>query len=417
MNKGPRRPALAILIVLLLSLFLAPAVILPQERGRAAQDVLQRYLANTARHGSTRDEQGVWMQSASSVLLHHRGDTPLTAASLTKVATTLAALHSWGHLHRFSTVIGITGAVRDGVLHGDLVVRGGSDPFFVWEDAIILGNTLEQAGIARVDGRLLVVDDFYMNFALEPGRAGGLLKQGLNAAAWPKEAETQYRTLPRGTTKPEIRISGPVRVARSLPEGFTAVVRHDSLPLFDILKRMNVYSNNAMAKMLTTAMGGSEKMRQTAVQATGMDAVELRLVNGSGLGEGNRISPRAVCALFIAIHQFLQVSGLSVSDVFPIAGRDGGTIEERDMPRHAVVKTGTLDNVSTLGGVIFTREYGPVWFALLNRGSRRSTLRAQQDSLLQHVSRSWGRVEEVPTAFRPLNQEMLLERDTILARH
>ena len=417
MTKGPRYPALVTLCFLLLGLVLAPSATLPQEHDGAAQQALQRYIANTARQGSTPDAQGVWMQSAKSVLLHHRGTAAVTAASLTKVATTLAALHTWGHSHRFPTLIGTAGAIRDGVLQGDLVVHGGGDPFFVWEDAIILGNTLEQAGITRVDGRLLIVGSFYMNFVVEPDRAGGLLKQGLNADNWPREAETQYHTLPRDTAKPQVVISGPVQVAKALPAGHTAIVRHDSLTLLDILKRMNVYSNNAMAEMLTTAMGGSDKMRQAAIQATGVDPNEMRLSNGSGLGKSNRISPRSVCALFIAIHQLLKLNGLSVSDVFPISGRDGGTVEGREIPNHAVVKTGTLNGVSTLGGVIFTRVHGPVWFALLNRGNNRSALRAQQDALLQDVTRAWGNVEDAPSAFRPSYFEVELARDAILSQH
>ena len=417
MTKGPRHPALMTLCFLLLSLVLAPATTLPQEGDREARQALQRYIANTARHGSTPDAQGVWMQSVKSVLLHHRGTAAMTAASLTKVATTLAALRKWGHAHRFPTLIGSAGAIRDGVLHGDLVVHGGGDPFFVWEDAIILGNTLERAGIKRVDGRLLIVGNFYMNFVGEPARAGGLLKQGLNVDDWPRDAATQYHTLPRGTDKPQIVISGPVQAAKALPAGHMAVVRHDSLTLVDILKRMNVYSNNAMAEMLTTAMGGSDEMRQAAIQATGVDPTEMRLSNGSGLGKNNRISPRSVCALFIAIHQLMQVNGLSVSDVFPISGRDGGTVEGREIPTRAVVKTGTLNSVSTLGGVIFTRAHGPVWFALLNQGNSRSAMRAQQDALLQAVTRTWGIVEDAPSAFRPSDFKVEFERDAILSQH
>jgi D-alanyl-D-alanine carboxypeptidase/D-alanyl-D-alanine-endopeptidase (penicillin-binding protein 4) len=145
-----------------------------------------------------------------------------------------------------------------------------------------------------------------------------------------------------------------------------------------------------------------------------MDAAELRLSNGSGLGKSNRMSPRAVCALFIAIHQLLQVDGLSVSDVFPVAGLDGGTVEGRDIPSQAAVKTGTLNGISTLGGVIFTREHGPVWFALLNGGNNRSALRAQQDALLQDVTRIWGSVESAPSDFRPRGSEADFERDAIL---
>ena len=101
MSKRPWHLALATVCSVLLNLVLAPATTLSQEQGRAARQALQRYLANAASHGSAQDAQGVWLQSAESVLLHHRGSVPLTAASLTKVATTLAALRTWGPLHRF----------------------------------------------------------------------------------------------------------------------------------------------------------------------------------------------------------------------------------------------------------------------------------------------------------------------------
>ena len=415
MSKRPRYLASAAVWLVLLSLVLTPATTLPEEHDRAARQALQRYLAGAAKHGKTQNAQGVWLQSAQSVLLHHRGDVPLPAASLTKVATTLAALRTWGPLHRFPTLIGAIGTISEGVLHGDLVVYGGSDPFFVWEDAIVLGNTLEQAGITRVAGRLLVVGRFYMNFVMEPAKAGSLLKRGLNAAVWPKSAKAQYRNLPKGTPKPHVAISGPVKVAKA-PDGQTRLIRHRSLPLFDILKRMNIYSNNAMAEMLTIAVGGSGKMRQVAAQATGVSKNELRLHNGSGLGKSNQISPRAVCALFMAIHNLLQPDGLSISDVFPVAGRDDGTIEHRKLPSHAVVKTGTLGNVSTLGGVIFTRKHGPVWFALLNQGSNRSALRVHQDTLLTSLTQSWGGLDDPPAPFKPFDFVMEFERDTILTR-
>ena len=416
MSKKPRYLASAGVWLVLLSLVLAPATTLPVEHDRAARQALQRYLVNAAKHGKTQNAQGVWLQSAQAVLLHHRGDVPLPAASLTKVATTLAALRTWGPLYRFPTLLGAIGTISEGVLHGDLVVYGGSDPFFVWEDAIVLGNTLEQAGITRVDGRLLVVGRFYMNFVIEPAKAGGLLKRGLNAAVWPKSAKAQYRNLPKGTPKPHVAISGPVQVAQAPMSGQTPLIRHRSLPMFDILKRMNTHSNNAMAEMLTIAVGGSGRMRQVAAQAAGVSKNELRLRNGSGLGESNQISPRAVCALFIAIHNTLQPDGLNLSDVFPIAGRDQGTIRHRQLPSHAVVKTGTLRNVSTLGGVIFTRKHGPVWFALLNQGSNRPALRTHQDTLLTSLTRSWGSLDAPPAPFKPFDFVTESERDSILIR-
>ena len=79
-------------------------------------------------------------------------------------------------------------------------------------------------------------------------------------------------------------------------------------------------------------------------------------------------------------------------------------------------KRALLGNVSTLGGVILTREHGPVWFALLNQGSNRSALRAHQDALLTSLTQSWGSLDAPPAPFKPFDFVMEFERDAILTR-
>ena len=39
------------------------------------------------------------------------------------------------------------------------------------------------------------------------------------------------------------------------------------------------------------------------------------------------------------------------------------------MPTATVMKTGTLNDVSALAGVMPTRDRGLVWFAIINRGT------------------------------------------------
>ncbi len=53
---------------------------------------------------------------------------PLRPASVLKLVTSAAALDILGSDRRFVTTIEATGPVVDGVLHGDLLIRGGGDP-------------------------------------------------------------------------------------------------------------------------------------------------------------------------------------------------------------------------------------------------------------------------------------------------
>lgn len=73
--------------------------------------------------------QGVWIQTQDTLLANHQGTMPLPAASITKVATSLAVLKKLGPDHRFETKIGYIGTLQNGELNGDLVIEGGADPF------------------------------------------------------------------------------------------------------------------------------------------------------------------------------------------------------------------------------------------------------------------------------------------------
>lgn len=248
----------------------------------------------------------------------------------------------------------------------------------------------------------MIVGNFQMNFEVMPDKAGELLKQALNANTWSEDAIAQYQSLPTGTPRPQLNIAGAVRVvsASALPPT-QEVLRHQSLPLAQILKLMNVYSNNVIAQTLADLAGGAPMVAQKAAALSGASAQEILLANGSGLGVENRISPRAVCAMLSAVQRYSFAQNLTIADLFPIAGRDQGTIEERPIPGGAVVKTGTLSDVSGLAGVIPTRDRGLIWFVIMNRGSDLDGLRAQQDRLLQGLTQQWGSVAAVPIAIAP----------------
>ncbi|NJR60842.1 MAG: D-alanyl-D-alanine carboxypeptidase [Cyanobacteria bacterium CRU_2_1] len=338
------------------------------------------------------------------VLAEHLGTTPLSAASLTKIPTTLVALSQWGPEHQFETIVSTNGRVQSGVLQGNLVIQGGSDPLFVWEEAIALSNALNQLGIQRVTGDLIITGDFAMNFETNPITAGNLLKQGLDTNLWTAEIEAQYQQMAPNTPRPQVAIEGTVRVATAsdADRSVTPLIRHQSLPMVNILKGMNIYSNNIIADMLAKTLGGANSVAQQAAELAYVPPEEIQLVNGSGLGEANRISPRAATAMLITIQQYLQPRQLNVSDIFPVIGRDGGTLQGRQIPQGSVLKTGTLDEVSSLAGVVPTHDRGLIWFTVINLGSGDlSLLHAQQDLLLERFQKAWNPPSPFPPSIQP----------------
>lgn len=364
----------------------------------AAETILNDYVASLSGLGFSTSQQSVAVDVGRYPVARHQDSHRLPAASLTKVATTLAALETYDVDHQFETFVGWRGTIVNGTLQGDLIVKGAYDPLFVWEEGIALGNTLQQLGIQRVTGSLLVIDQFVMNFNTDPLESGELLKQAMNSAAWGWEIDKQYTTLPPGTPKPTLQIQGPVKVASSAPTIEQAsgwLVRHKSLPLAVILKAMNIYSNNVMAEMVANLAGGPAKVVQIAEQI-GVKPGEISLINGSGLGEDNQLSARAVIVLMQAIQTRLQTRNLNFADLFPVSGTDIGTLIDRTIPANASVKTGSLAVVSALAGAFPTEEKGIVWFAIINYGDGLETLRSQQDRLLSALEQQWGKANPVP---------------------
>ncbi|MBS0018357.1 MAG: D-alanyl-D-alanine carboxypeptidase [Arthrospira sp. SH-MAG29] len=361
----------------------------------AVEAIVQQYLARLSSRGISSASQGVWIEAGPFTVAHHRGDIPLSAASITKIATSLAALQTWNVNHQFETIIGATGPIENGVLQGDLVIVGGGNPFFVWEEAFSLGYALNQLGIRQVQGNLAIAGNFSMNYESEPQLVGNLLRESLDSRLWQSEAASQYVRSGSGLPKPQVQILGSVQYITP-PSNLQPLIRHRSLSLAEIIKQMNIYSNNPISEMLAQTLGGAEVVRRLAAEAAGVSVDEIRLINGSGLGHENQISPRASVAMFIALDRHLRDTDLTVADLLPVSGRDLGTLEYRRIPPHSAVKTGSLFDVSALAGAIPTRDRGVVWFAIINRATGLDALRDDQDWLLQQLVNYWGASDVLP---------------------
>jgi serine-type D-Ala-D-Ala carboxypeptidase/endopeptidase (penicillin-binding protein 4) len=384
----------------------SPGLVLAPDPNPSGATTVENYLQTLKKSQlvaeSLTEKQGIWLQSGPILMANHQGTTPLPAASLTKIATSLVALKTWGPDHQFETLVSATGPIVDGVLQGDLVITGGGDPMFVWEEAIALGNTLNQMGIKQVTGNLLISGNFAMNFQENPVLSGQMLKQALNHSTWTRPANYIYSTMPRGTAKPQVVIAGSVKLASQAQAEQTLLLRRRSLPLQQIIKEINVFSNNFMSEMLAQSLGGAPILQSQAAKFAGVPQAEIQLINGSGLGVDNRISPRAATAMLMAIQREAAKHNLNVADLFPTSGFDRrGTMQARRMPYATVMKTGTLREVSALAGVIPTRDRGLVWFAIINRGPQIPAFRASQDQLLQALVKQLEVSADVPAAITP----------------
>ena len=378
----------------------------PTEADPMLEKIVQDYLQNLKQQGLSSDRQGIWIQSDWLELASHQGENALSAASLTKIATTLAALGKWGAEHQFVTKIFYTGEIKEGILEGDLIVLGDGDPFFVWEEAIALGNALNEIGLRQVKGNLLINNNFYMNYESDSLKAGKLLRQSLNPQLWSAEIKQLFNSLPITTPRPQVIISGEVQLPKFAPTKPKLLLTHKSLTLSDILRQMNIYSNNKMSQMLADQVGGAEEVASYAARVTGIDPTEIQLINGSGLGVENRVSPRAASQMLIAIDDLLKPHNLDVMDLFPVAGRDNvGTVEDRSLPSGTAVKTGTLNQVSALAGVIRLDQERRVWFSLINYGWQIQYFRKQQDLFLQSLAQHW---QLTPQDFSQENSKIYL---------
>jgi D-alanyl-D-alanine carboxypeptidase/D-alanyl-D-alanine-endopeptidase (penicillin-binding protein 4) len=110
------------------------------------------------------------MDPTGEVLFSHGADALYEAASNTKLLTTGAALMLLGGGYQYRTVLAAREPDRDGLIRGDLYLRGAGDPFFTTLDLRGLATALERRGVRRVTGSI-VVDE--TRSGQEPGRGTG----------------------------------------------------------------------------------------------------------------------------------------------------------------------------------------------------------------------------------------------------
>lgn len=160
-------------------------------------------------------------------------------------------------------------------------------------------------------------------------------------------------------------IEGGLRV-EATPADAQRLLVYRSLPLNDQLRAINKWSNNPMTRHLLLTLG-LEHAGAPATPENGRAAVDawlaakglampgLYLDNGSGLSRDTRVTAAGLGVMLLHAWRHPQMADFIAS--LPIAAHDG-TLRRRyrgDMAGRLSLKTGRLDEVSAIAGVMQSR--------------------------------------------------------------
>ena len=98
--------------------------------------------------------------STGEIIASHRPNHVVPPASTMKLLTTATALEVFGEDHRFSTFIEYSGSIENGVLYGDIYIKGGGDPLLGnLEDGQnclnIWTREIHRVGIKTIKGKVI----------------------------------------------------------------------------------------------------------------------------------------------------------------------------------------------------------------------------------------------------------------------
>ncbi len=111
--------------------------------------------------------------NTGEVIDSYRAEHVVPPASVMKLLTTGAALEILGPGYRIPTVLEYSGHIENGVLHGDLYIRGGCDPSLGWQGKTAFLTqwikAVRAAGISSIDGAVIADMTMLDGEAQNPG--------------------------------------------------------------------------------------------------------------------------------------------------------------------------------------------------------------------------------------------------------
>ncbi len=107
--------------------------------------------------------------NADKPLLLHNADVQRKPASTMKLLTTFAALKTLTPTYRWKTEAWIRGTLVDGVLDGDLILKGYGDPFLVHQHYWKFIHDLRNKGLTTIKGNVIIDNSYFDIPKIDPG--------------------------------------------------------------------------------------------------------------------------------------------------------------------------------------------------------------------------------------------------------
>ncbi|MFN4148260.1 MAG: D-alanyl-D-alanine carboxypeptidase/D-alanyl-D-alanine-endopeptidase, partial [Rhodocyclaceae bacterium] len=153
------------------------------------------------------------------------------------------------------------------------------------------------------------------------------------------------------------------------PAGARLLAVSESPPLGELVRDINKFSNNVMARQVFLRLGAGDpaRARQTIRAWLGqkrLDFPELVLDNGAGLSREARISAQHLAQLLAVVWKSPIMPELIAS--LPIVAVDGTTKKRYDGVAYAGqahLKTGSLEGVRSIAGYLLDR-HGRRWIVV-----------------------------------------------------
>jgi D-alanyl-D-alanine carboxypeptidase/D-alanyl-D-alanine-endopeptidase (penicillin-binding protein 4) len=237
--------------------------------------------------------------------------------------------------------------------------------------------------------------------AFEPGRTrfGGVFPVACGEQSWsvadPAPATYNARLVEALWREMGGRVAGRVRDG-SAPAGVAPSFVVSSPPLVEVVREINKFSNNVMAKQLfltlplqrapgvpVSAEAAREHLRRWLVERTGELPADTVIDNGSGLSRETRLSAALLARVLSLAYDSTVMSELMSS--LPISGIDGTLRRSRASAGRAHLKTGSLRDVAGRAGYVLSdggRRY--VLVAIVNHPNANAA-RPALDALVQWV--------------------------------
>jgi D-alanyl-D-alanine carboxypeptidase/D-alanyl-D-alanine-endopeptidase (penicillin-binding protein 4) len=336
----------------------------------------------------------VYNPLTKDTIFKYNSKKPMIPASNTKLFTTATALELMGGDYHLRTVLATTDKkLGDGVIDGDLFIKGYGNSLFTDDDIKTLASELKEKGITKIKGNI-VGDDSYFDEVYERSKwivDGHRTVQlpPISALVINRNTRTIYRRvhgrlrryisfiknppyeaallLERSLRHYGIKVYG--KAAKGKTPSDTVELASSDILLKDLIRKINKHSDNFLAECLFKTLGAYASEHQgnsfystqtvlDFIDNNGIYSKGTAFVDGSGISKYDNITPCAVVGLLEKMYFDLKNFPYFYNSL-SIAGVDG-TLEDRMINTPAQNnfrgKTGTLNGVSSLSGYLKTTE-------------------------------------------------------------